>query len=184
MGRSHRIGGSARRPADGQDCSPQCVFGDQAPHPDNERSRSAIGAGLFKCASSRRSARLTVRSRPRSAPCRKIVMAASQVGHAAAAVRWHLRNAERFPAMGKARLADARSVRWRRETNAATANVCPVPAWVDGAVGRRGYFQPQAGLCSPREFTRPVCLTLLRRSADIIKPGEVAGRHVGLVVTD
>jgi Family of unknown function (DUF5990) len=42
---------------------------------------------------------------------------ASQVGHAAAAVRWHLGNAERFPAMCKARLADARSVRWRRETN-------------------------------------------------------------------
>jgi hypothetical protein len=41
----------------------------------------------------RRSARLTVRSRRRSAPCRKIVMAASQVGHAVAAVRWHLRNA-------------------------------------------------------------------------------------------
>jgi Family of unknown function (DUF5990) len=45
-------------------------------------------------------------------------MAASQVGHAAAAVRWHLGNAEPFPAMCKARLADARSVRWRRETNA------------------------------------------------------------------
>jgi hypothetical protein len=38
---------------------------------------------------------------------------ASQVGHVAAAVRWHLRHTERFPAMGKARLAVARSVRWR-----------------------------------------------------------------------
>jgi hypothetical protein len=38
---------------------------------------------------------------------------ASQVGHVAAAVRLHLRHAERFPAMGKARLADARGVRWR-----------------------------------------------------------------------